>query len=167
MNVLNMNKPAAFLAILAASSLPAITVQAAEGAKNEVGVVTCEYIPGTKTNLLIHSSASFDCVFKHGGVKDYYEGEAGIRLGLDLEWTEQSSMSYTVVASTNKDLDWSTALNGTYTGGKASAAFGIKLGAAALVGGSNDSIALVPLAVETGTGAGAAAGIGYLSLQNK
>lgn len=167
MNVLNMNKLTTFFAILAVSSLPAANALAAEGAKNKIGVVTCEYIPGTKTNLLIHSSASFDCVFKHDGVEDHYEGEAGIRLGLDLEWTEQSSMSYSVVASTDKDLDWSSALNGTYTGGKASAAFGLKLGAAALVGGSNDSIALVPLAVETGTGAGAAAGIGYLSLQNK
>ncbi|MDZ7736384.1 MAG: DUF992 domain-containing protein [Gammaproteobacteria bacterium] len=155
------------LSVIVLTCSPFAMLQAEEGSKNEIGVVTCEYIPGTKTNLLIHSSASFDCVFKHGGVEDHYEGEAGIRLGLDLEWTQQSSMSYSVVASTNKDLDWSTALNGTYTGGKASAAFGVKLGAAALVGGSNDSIGLVPLAVETGTGAGAAAGIGYLSLKNK
>lgn len=167
MKVLNTKVFPGLLSVIVLTCSPFAILQAEEGAKNEVGVVTCEYIPGTKTNLLIHSSASFDCVFKHGGVEDHYEGEAGIRLGLDLEWTQQSKMSYSVVASTKRDLDWSTALNGTYTGGKASAAFGVKLGAAALVGGSNDSIALVPLAVETGTGAGAAAGIGYLSLRNK
>ena len=143
------------------------TVAHADDAKGEIGVVTCKYIPGSKVNLLIHSSASFNCVFDHGGVQEAYDGEAGIGLGLDLQWTDQSTMAYTVMASTGKDIDWSTALTGTYTGGKASAAFGIQLGAAALIGGSNDSIALVPLALEGGTGLGAAAGIGYLSLQNK
>lgn len=146
---------------------PFAVVQAEEGAKAEVGVVTCDYIPGSKVNLLIHSSASFNCVFKHSGVEDHYNGEAGIGLGLDLQWSDNSTMSYTVMASTGKDLDWSTALNGTYTGGKASAALGVGLGAAVLIGGSNDSIALVPLAIEGSTGVGATAGIGYLSLQNK
>lgn len=143
------------------------TVANADDAKGEIGVVTCKYIPGSKVNLLIHSSASFNCVFDHGGVQEAYNGEAGIGLGLDLQWTDQSTMAYTVMASTGQSIDWSTALNGTYTGGKASAAFGVQLGAAALIGGSNDSIALVPLALEGGTGLGAAAGIGYLSLQNK
>jgi hypothetical protein len=139
----------------------------AEDAKGTIGVVTCEYIPGSKVNLLIHSSASFNCVFDHGGAKDYYNGEAGIGLGLDLQWTEQSTMAYSVVSSTGSDVDWSVALNGTYTGGKASAALGVAVGAAALIGGGNDSIGLVPLALEGGTGVGATAGIGYLSLQAK
>ena len=137
------------------------------GAKAEVGVVTCKYVPGSKVNLLIHSSASFDCVFDHGGDKDYYNGEAGIGLGLDLQWSEQSTIAYTVMASTGKSIDWSVALNGTYTGGKASAALGIGVGAAVLLGGGDSSIALVPLALEGGTGVGASAGVGYLSLQSK
>jgi hypothetical protein len=76
-------------------------------------------------------------------------------------------MSYSVMASTGGDIDWSVALNGTYTGGKASAALGVGLGAAVLIGGSNDSFGLVPLALEGGTGFGASAGVGYLSLQAK
>ena len=64
---------------------PAAMVQAGE-AKGEVGVVTCDYIPGTKTNMLLFSKATFNCVFKHGGERDEYIGEAGIRLGLDLQW---------------------------------------------------------------------------------
>jgi hypothetical protein len=139
----------------------------AEEGKGEVGIITCKYIPGSKVNLLIHSSASFDCVFEHGGEKDYYDGEAGIGLGLDLQWTEQSTMAYSVLASTGQEMDWSNALNGTYTGGKASAALGVGLGAAVLIGGSNDSIGLVPLAIEGSTGLGATAGIGYLSLKGK
>ena len=136
-------------------------------AKAEVGVVTCKYIPGSKVNLLIHSSASFDCVFDHGGTKEYYNGEAGIGLGLDLQWSNESTMAYTVMASTGKTIDWSVALNGTYTGGKASAALGVGVGAAVLVGGGDESVALVPLALEGGTGVGASAGVGYLSLQAK
>lgn len=155
-------------AVLAAGS---ITVAQAEshgdGAKGEVGVVTCEYIKGTKVNLLIHSSAGFDCSFEHDGGVAYYEGEAGIGLGLDLQWTEKSTMKYTVMASTAKDIDWSTALNGTYTGGKAAASFGVGVGAAVLIGGSNDTVGLVPIALEGMTGAGASAGIGYLTLKNK
>jgi hypothetical protein len=155
------------LAFFMLAYIPFVVVQADEGAKGEVGLVTCEYIPGTKVNLLIHSNASFNCIFEHGDVKDHYNGEAGITLGLDLQWTDQSTMTYTVMASTGVERDWSTALNGTYTGGKASAAFGVGIGAAVLIGGSSDSIALVPLAIEGGTGLGATAGIGYLSLKNK
>jgi len=147
---------------------PITMVQADEhDAKGEVGVVTCDYIEGTKSNMLLFSKASFNCVFKHDGVEDHYDGEAGIRLGLDLQWTDQSTMSYTVMASTGKDIDWSQALTGTYTGGKATAAFGVGLGAAVLIGGSSDSVGLVPLALEAGTGAGASAGIGFLSLKGK
>ncbi len=166
MKALNINKITSILLSLIFVLTPVAMVQADE-AKGEVGVVTCDYIAGTKVNLLIFSSASFNCVFKHGGVKDYYDGEAGIRLGLDLQWTDQSTMSYTVMASTGIDIDWSQALTGTYTGGKASAAFGIGLGAAVLIGGSADSVALVPLAIEAGTGFGATAGLGYLSLKGK
>ena len=167
MNVLKLNIFSNLLASLVLLFTPFAMVQAEDAAKGEVGLVTCEYIPGSKVNLLIHSSASFNCVFDHGGVKDYYDGEAGIGLGLDLQWTDQSTMTYTVMASTGMDRDWSTALTGTYTGGKASAAFGVGLGAAVLIGGGDESVALVPLAIEGGTGLGAAAGIGYLSLQNK
>lgn len=166
MKALNMNIFSGLLVSLVLILSPFTMVQA-DDAKGEVGIITCKYIPGSKVNLLIHSSASFNCVFEHSGVKDSYDGEAGIGLGLDLQWTDQSTMAYTVMSSTGTDKDWSTALNGTYTGGKASAAFGVGLGAAVLIGGGDDSIGLVPLAVESGTGLGATAGIGYLSLQNK
>ena len=166
MKALNMNKITSILLSLIFVLTPVAMVQAGE-AKGEVGVVTCEFIPGSKTNMLLFSSADFNCVFKHDGVEDHYDGEAGIRLGLDLQWTDQSSMSYTVMASTGKDIDWSQALTGTYTGGKASAAFGVGLGAAVLIGGSSDSVALVPIAIEAGTGFGATAGLGYLSLKGK
>jgi uncharacterized protein DUF992 len=167
MKVLNSKYLMSVLALSILTIAPIATVQAEEGAKGEVGIVKCDLIPGSKVNLLIHSSASFNCVFSHDGQKDYYNGEAGIKLGLDLQWSDSSSMSYSVLASTAKDIDWSTALNGSYSGGKASAALGIGLGAAVLIGGSSDSFGLVPLAIEGSTGIGAAAGLGYLTLQSK
>ena len=166
MKALRINKVTSFLLSLIFVLTPVAMVQAGE-AKGEVGVVTCEFIPGSKTNMLLCSSADFNCVFKHDGVEDHYDGEAGIRLGLDLQWNNTSTMAYTVMASTQKDIDWSQALTGTYTGGKATAAFGVGLGAAVLIGGSSDSVGLVPLALEAGTGAGASAGIGFLSLKGK
>jgi hypothetical protein len=158
---------AVLLTTLALVFAPYGLVQAQEAAKGEAGIVTCTFIPGTKVNLLIHSSASFDCVFEHSGVKDYYDGEAGIGLGLDLQWTDTSTITYTVMASTGVDRDWSFALNGTYAGGKATAAAGVGVGAAVLVGGGDEGIALVPLALQAGKGFGASAGLGYLSLRAK
>lgn len=135
--------------------------------KGEVGIVTCEYIEGSKVNLLIHSSAAFECSFKHDDGVESYNGEAGIALGLDLQWNTKSTMKYSVLATADAEEDWATALNGTYTGGKASAALGVGIGAAVLIGGSNDSIGLVPLAIEGSEGVGASAGLGYLTLQSK
>lgn len=168
MKALKINKITPLLVSLILGLAPVAMVQADEhDAKGEVGVVTCTFIPGTKSNMLLFSSADFNCVFKHDGQVDHYDGEAGIRLGLDLQWNNTSTMAYTVMASTGKDIDWSQALTGTYSGGKATAAFGVGLGAAVLVGGSSDSVGLVPLALEAGTGVGATAGIGFLSLKGK
>jgi hypothetical protein len=164
-----LNKITSFFLSLIFLLAPAAMVQADEHneAKGEVGVVTCTFIPGTKSNMLLFSSADFNCVFKHDGQVDHYDGEAGIKLGLDLQWNNTSTMAYTVMASTQKDIDWSQALTGTYSGGKATAAFGVGLGAAVLIGGSSDSVGLVPIALEAGTGVGATAGIGFLSLKGK
>ena len=167
MKISNFKIIPGLLMILALAGAPSTGVYAEDTAKGEVGIVTCNYVPGSKINLLIHSTASFDCVFEHSGVKDYYDGEAGIGLGVDLQWTETSTMSYTVMASTGVSRDWSTALTGTYTGAKASAAVGVGLGAAVLLGGGDEGIALVPLAIEGSTGVGATGGLGYLSLKSR
>ena len=60
MKVFNMSKFTSLLASLVLVFVPIALVQA-EDAKREIGVVTCDYIPGTKVNFIIHSSASFDC----------------------------------------------------------------------------------------------------------
>jgi hypothetical protein len=56
------------------------------------------------------------------------------------------------------------ALAGNYVGGTASATVGVGLGANALVGGSNNSIALQPLSIEANRGLNVAAGIAAMTL---
>jgi hypothetical protein len=56
------------------------------------------------------------------------------------------------------------ALGGTYAGATASATVGVGLGANALVGGSNNTVALQPLSIEGNTGLNVAAGVAGLSL---
>ena len=57
-------------------------------------------------------------------------------------------------------------LAGTYAGGSAQATVGVGLGANALVGGLDKSIALQPLIVEGNKGLNVAAGIGSISLKH-
>ena len=54
---------------------------------------------------------------------------------------------------------------GTYVGASASATVGVGVGANALVGGSNNTIALQPLSVQGQTGLGVAAGVAGLELR--
>ncbi|MGH8545077.1 MAG: DUF992 domain-containing protein [Gammaproteobacteria bacterium] len=134
-------------------------------AGTELGILTCKKIPGSEKNLLIHSSAGFDCAYKTaGGFEEKYKGEAGIALGLDLSWTKESTIAYTVMGVAKGAKLPPGELVGTYTGGTASAAFGLGTGAKVLVGGGKTNVALSPLALEASKGFGASAGIGYLTL---
>ena len=73
-------------------------------------------------------------------------------------------MRYTVLTATNDKLG-PGALGGKYVGGQASVVGAAGLGAAVLLGGGDDNIALQPLAVETIKGMDASADIGYLFLK--
>jgi hypothetical protein len=56
-------------------------------------------------------------------------------------------------------------LAGSYGGASASATAGVGVGANALVGGSNNTIALQPVSVQGQTGLGVAAGIAGMELR--
>ena len=58
------------------------------------------------------------------------------------------------------------ALEGEYAGATAQATVGVGLGANALTGGLDKSIALQPLSVQGSTGLNVAAGIGQISLKH-
>jgi hypothetical protein len=153
------------LFIAVALALPGSARQAdAQGSGVKVGVLTCETIPGTRRNLIIHSTVGLDCVFNSPSGSERYRGESGIALGLDLNWDRQEKIHYAVISGQSDYRVGSYALVGKYVGGKASATVGVGVGAAALIGGGEKNITLQPLALETSTGFGVAGGVGYLFL---
>jgi len=136
-------------------------------AKVEIGILTCKTVPGSRVNLLIRSTADVNCEFKDGqGKVEQYKGESGIALGLDLSFKSDETFAFSVISSSTKDAG-SHALAGKYIGGKASASLGVGLGAAVLVGGSDDNFGLNPIAIGTNQGIGASAGIGFLYIEAK
>ena len=74
-------------------------------------------------------------------------------------------MHFAVFAVSSDVSAGSHALAGKYVGGELNAAAGVGLGAKALVGGSNDSFSLQPLALETSTGIGASGGLSFLYIE--
>ena len=142
--------------------VPASAVRA-EGS-TEIGVLRCDAVPGSRVNLIVRSTVDVKCVFKGGNVEERYRGETGITLGLDLSFRKDERFAFTVLAATT-DTPGGYALAGKYLGGKAVASLGVGLGAAALVGGSNNHFGLQPLALESNQGVGVAAGIGFLYIE--
>jgi hypothetical protein len=132
----------------------------------EIGVLTCKKIPGTLQYYLIHSTVGIDCVFSHPQGNEHYSGRAGIGLGIDLNWKHTEDMAYLVISGSSDVRPTAHGLSGTYLGGRVSATVGVGGGVAALVGGGDKNISLQPLALEVNSGLGAAAGIGYLTLES-
>ncbi len=130
-----------------------------------VGVLTCDQVSGTRVNLIIHSSAQVTCVFDTPWGREHYKGTTGIGLGADLTFGKTSRMTFAVLMATSDVSIGSHSLAGSYVGGKASAAAGVGVGVAALIGGGAKNVSLQPVAVEMGTGLGASVGLTYLTLE--
>lgn len=161
-------KPGILTTLLLAGMMSLIgsTSALAEGGL-EVGLLTCNVVPGSRVNLLIRSTADVECTFENDGVSEAYHGETGIALGLDLSFRTNESMVFTVIAAADDVAPGAKALGGRYVGGQVSAAAGLGLGAKALVGGGAKNIGLQPLALETSTGIGIAGGLGFLYIEAK
>jgi hypothetical protein len=151
--------------LLAAATLAAALPIAASADSMRVGVLTCDTVAGSRVNLIVRSTTDVKCEFKDSqGKSEKYRGESGIALGLDLSFQTQESFAFAVMSSANAAAG-AHSLAGKYVGGKASATLGVGLAAAALVGGSNDSFGLNPIAVGSNQGLGASAGIGFLYIE--
>jgi uncharacterized protein DUF992 len=133
----------------------------------QLGVLECEVVPGSRVNLIIRSTADVQCSFNNAGTTEEYVGETGIGLGLDLSFKKDEKMHFAVFAASSDVSAGSHALAGKYVGAELNAAAGVGLGAKALIGGSNDSFSLQPLALETSTGLGASGGLSFLYIQAK
>ncbi len=131
----------------------------------KVGVLHCKNIPGMRTTLKIRSSVDISCRFETPGGTEYYKGETGIAFGIDLNVTKTERMAFTVFRLTGNTAVGAYSLARKYYGAKAPMYLAVGVGISVLLGGGNDNVSLLPLAVEGSYGLGAAAGLGYLYLE--
>lgn len=148
---------------LAAAVLIGVNLNSASAidARIEVGVLTCTVDGGT--GLIFGSSKDMSCDFK--GIDDFTEAYTGNvkKFGSDIGQTDITTISWAVFAPTT-ELE-AGALEGNYAGLSAEATVGVGIGANALIGGFDKSIALQPFSGQVQEGLNIAAGIGTMSLK--
>ncbi len=145
--------------IIATSILAPLSADAAE--RTRLGTLDCMVEGGI--GLLVGSSKSAQCTFKHAnGNTEKYTGKIS-KLGLDIGVTGDSFLKWIVLTPAGTEIG-EYALAGRYVGVSAGATLGIGLGANALVGGSAKKIGLQPLSVENSTGLNVAVGVSTLKL---
>jgi hypothetical protein len=152
---------AARLAAAAAVGATALAVTApARAAHLEIGFLTCQVAGGI--GFVFGSSKELECTFKGPHGSEPYHGSID-RFGIDLGFTDGGKMVWTVLAP-SKDVP-AGALAGGYAGVSAEATAGLGVGANALLGGSNNSIALQPLSLQGQEGLNIAVGVAALQLR--
>jgi hypothetical protein len=138
-----------------------VTAGGATAQAVKAGTLSCDVSGGI--GLIIASKKAVSCQFipaAPGWAQESYEGSIS-KFGLDIGATSGAQMTWVVFAAGSPSPG---ALAGDYAGATAEATFAVGLGANALVGGSNRSIALQPLSVTGQTGFNAAAGVAVLQL---
>jgi hypothetical protein len=127
----------------------------------QVGVLDCR---GTTNSFIVGSVTELNCAYRpsSGSPGEYY-GATMRRAGLDIGINQQIAVAWAVFAP-SRGIGRGE-LAGSYVGAAASATVGVGVGANALIGGSNNTIALQPLSVQGQTGLSAAAGIAALELR--
>ncbi|MTW18392.1 DUF992 domain-containing protein [Rhodoplanes serenus] len=144
------------VAVVAAAPLPA-----AAQSSVQVGTLACNLAPSI--GLIVGSRQRMTCTFsKADGFRETYRGTV-TRIGLDLGFTAGGRMVWGVLAKTQGVRK--RALAGTYVGASGDIGFGFGVGANALIGGNNRSIALQPLSVSGQVGVNLALGVAGLRLQ--
>ena len=143
---------------LSVSAIPALAIEA----RIEVGTLTCNVEGGS--GFILGSSKDMTCSFV--GVDDFRENYLGNvkKFGIDIGETERTTIVWIVFAPTT-ELE-AGALEGNYAGLSAEASLGAGLGANAMVGGFDKSIALQPFSGQVQQGLNIAAGIGTMTLRN-
>jgi hypothetical protein len=149
-------------AVTAAVMLAAAAAPTGALANIEAGGLSCTS-PGA-VGAGIGAVLNFNCVFvpSAGGRPHHYAGVIR-RVGLDLGYTQNVGLGWTVFAPTA--VIHPGDLAGSYAGVQAGASFGVGVGANALVGGSNNSFALQPVSAQAQGGVSVAAGLAGLELR--
>lgn len=146
----------------AALVLAALIGSAQAQERVQAGSLTCDVSAGI--GLIIGSQRNVSCTFTPStpGPIEYYTGTIS-KLGVDIGVTTGGVMVWLVWAPTNRSVG---ALAGTYAGGTAEASLIAGIGANALIGGSNRTVALQPFSVQGQVGLNIAAGVAGLDLRS-
>jgi len=150
-------------AAIAAAAIMAAGAQTAEARSGvKIGVLNCN-VKGS-ASFIFGSSRDLTCVYTPAdkGRKEVYVGEIN-RWGIDIGYQSKGKIVWAVFAPSKSVRRG--ALAGGYGGVSAAVAAGYGVGANALLGGFEKSIALQPLSVEGIKGANIAAGITGLDLR--
>lgn len=148
------------LMVAGALALPASSMAQAPQ-RTKVGSLTCDISAGI--GLIITSKKEVTCMFtpSQPGPREAYTGSIS-KFGLDIGATAGGEMVWAVYAPTDRRFG---ALAGHYGGASAEATVGAGLGANALVGGSNRTVALQPISVQGQAGLNLAVGVAGLDLR--
>jgi hypothetical protein len=148
-----------FSAIALAAGIAAAASPAMAQSRVEAGMLECA---GTTSSFVVGSVTELRCSFRTSGRVDSYVATIR-RVGVDIALPANVGMAWAVFNPTGRVGPGD--LSGTYVGASASATAVVGVGANALIGGSNNTIALQPASVQGQTGLGAAAGVAGMELR--
>ena len=127
----------------------------------QVGILECR--GGASIGFIVGSVTHLGCVLRVDGMPEDRYVATIRKVGLDLGITQESALAWGVFAPVARLGPGD--LSGDYAGAQGSASVGIGVGGNALVGGSNNSIALQPLSLQGQVGLSVAAGLESLELR--
>jgi len=147
----------------AGAAIAALALTAGASAQQqrvEAGVLTCT--AKGSTGFIVGSTREISCRFQRQGKDEFYRGTIN-KFGIDIGTTQQAQIAWAVLAPSSSPPR--NSLTGSYGGVSAEATVGVGVGANALVGGSDKSIVLQPLSVQSQQGLNIAAGVSSLQLR--
>ena len=127
----------------------------------QVGVLECR--GGASIGFIVGSVTNLGCVLRVEGMPEDRYIATIQKVGVDIGITQESSLAWDVYAPVARLGPGD--LSGSYAGAQGSATVGVGIGGNALIGGSNNSIALQPLSVQGQVGLNVAAGLESLELR--
>jgi hypothetical protein len=127
----------------------------------QVGVLECR--GGASIGFIVGSVTHLGCVLRVEGMPEDRYIATIRKVGIDIGITEESALAWGVWAPVARLGPGD--LSGNYAGAQGSASVGVGGGGNALVGGSNNSIALQPLSLQGQVGLNVAAGLESLELR--
>jgi hypothetical protein len=127
----------------------------------QVGVLECR--GGASVGFIVGSVTNLGCVLRAEGLPEDRYIATIRKVGLDLGITQESALAWGVFAPVTRLGPGD--LQGNYAGVQGSATVGVGVGGNALIGGSNNTIALQPLSLQGQVGLSIAAGLESLELR--